>query len=108
MPGRKPHSDDVIALVLRESARAPDRIGEILETHQVPLRTYQHWVRRFGKFDEATIRTIRELELRHDEAKRQLDLLSRDLKTLQEALGKPWRRSPSGGRPSDGPSDTPE
>ncbi len=108
MPSRKPHPDDVIALVLRETARAPDQVARILEAHGVPLRTYQHWVRRFGHLDGTTIRTIRELEGRGDELRREIELQAKDLAVLQEALGKPWRRSPSGGRPSDGPSDTPE
>lgn len=108
MTARQPHTDDVIAAVLREAARAPDNIAEILSRHKIPLRTYQHWVQRFGRLDTTTIRKIRELELQHDELGRRVELLARDLEVIREAMGKPWRRSRSGARPSSGLSETPE
>ena len=108
MPARQPHSDDVIASVLREAARAPGQVAEILARHKVPLRTYQHWVQHFGRFDAATIRKIRQLEARQDELSQRVDLLARDLEVMRVAMGKPWRRSRSGARPSSGPSETPE
>ena len=100
------HEDDLIATVLREAAgREP--VAAILARHGVPLRTYQHWARKLGKLDGATIRRMRESESRIEELERSLRALERDLVLLRDAMGKPWRRWPPGEPPSDGPCEAP-
>ncbi len=101
------HEDDLVATVLREAAgREP--IAAVLARHGVPLRTYQHWARKFGKLDAATIRRMREAESRIEELERSLRALERDLELLREAMGKPWRRWRPGEPPSDGQHEAPE
>ena len=103
---RSIHDDDLIATVLREASGA-EPVARVLARHDVPLRTYQHWVRKFGKLDAVTIRRLRETESRIEELERSLRALERDLALVRDAMGKPWRRWPSGGPPSNGQSDTP-
>ncbi len=101
------HEDDLIAEVLREAAgREP--IATVLARHDVPLRTYQHWARKFGKLDGVTIRRMRESESRIEELERSLRALEKDLELVRDAMGKPWRRWQPGEPPSDGPYEAPE
>lgn len=101
---RSTHEDTQIAQVLREASCA-EPVAQVLARHGVPLRTYQHWVRKFGKLDAATIRRLREAESRIEDLERSLRELERDLALVRDAMGKPWRRWPSGGPPSNGPSE---
>lgn len=104
---RSMHDEALIAQVLREASGA-EPVARVLARHGVPLRTYQHWVRKFGKLDEATIRRLREAESRIEELERSLRALERDLELLRDAMGKPWRRWRPGEPPSSGPCETPE
>ena len=45
---RSIHDDSLIAQVLREASGA-EPVARVLARHGVPLRTYQHWVRKFGQ-----------------------------------------------------------
>jgi len=104
---RMVHGDDLVAAVLREASGA-EPVAQVLARHGVPLRTYQHWVRKFGKLDGVTIRRMREAESRIEELERSLRALERDLELLRDAMGKPWRRWRSGEPPSAGPYEAPE
>jgi hypothetical protein len=101
------HPDSEIVTVLREASGA-EPVAQVLARHGVPLRTYQHWVRKFGKLDGATIRRLRESEARIEELERSLRALERDLELLRDAMGKPWRRWRPGEPPSNGPFEAPE
>ena len=103
---RSIHEDVLVARVLRE-ASGEEPVAAVLARHGVPLRTYQHWIRKFGKLDGVTIRRMREAESRIEELERSQRALERDLELLRDAMGKPWRRWPPGGPPSNGPSETP-
>jgi len=101
------HEDDLVATVLRE-AGGREPVSAVLARHGIPLRTYQHWARKFGKLDGATIRRMREAESRVEELERRMRALERELGVLRDAMGKPWRRWRSGEPPSDGPCEAPE
>ena len=101
------HEDALIATVLREASEG-EPVARVLERHGIPLRTYQHWVRKFGKLDGSSVRRMREAESRIEELERSLRALERDLELVRDAMGKPWRRWRPGAPPSNGPSETPE
>jgi len=103
---RMVHDDDLVATVLHEASGA-EPIGQVLARHGIPLRTYQHWVRKFGRLDGASIHRIREADSRIEELERSRRALERELALLRDAMGKPWRRWPPGEPPSSGPSGTP-
>ena len=101
------HEDELIAKVLREAA-GRETVADVLTRHGVPLRTYQHWVRKFGRLDGTTVRRMREAESRIEELERSVRALEKDLELVRAAMGKPWRRWRTGEPPSDGPYEAPE
>ncbi len=96
----RPHDEETIARILRESHAPGANRAAVLEAAGVPLRTYHRWVRRFGRLDGETIRHIVRLENDCATMDRRVRQLEREMELLQAVVGKPWRRRPPGGPPS--------
>ena len=101
MAGKK-YGDAEIARLLREIGGTGRNIAAELKRQGVPRRTYYNWVQRFGSGDHTTLQRLKQLEREAKLASKRLTQLERENKLLHELLGKPWRRSPPGGRPSGG------
>jgi putative transposase len=102
-PGRKPkeYDDETVYRVLRDAALGDGKLTEILRRHRVPVRTYYNWRGKFGHLDAETIRRMRAIEAECESLREELARARKEAAHLRELLGKPWRRSPPGGPPSN-------
>ena len=108
MPKERTYTDEVIFSVLVEAGGRRGALREVLTRHRVPYRTYYHWRRRYGSLDVRTIAALRVFENECSQLKERTLLLERENGLLRHLLGKPWRRLPPGGQPSDTQSEQPE
>ena len=101
-PG-KSHDEELIARLLRETQQEGIDRERLLAEQGIPLRTYHRWRKRFGRMDGDTIRRIVTLENERASMERRMRQLEREMELLRTVVGKPWRRQPPGGLPSDTP-----
>lgn len=101
-PG-KSHDEELIARLLRCAQEEGANRERLLVAEGVPLRTYHRWRKRFGCMDGDTIRRIVTLENERASTERRMRQLKREMELLRTVVGKPWRRQPPGGLPSDTP-----
>lgn len=95
-------------MVLEAVERGDAPLKDVLDRHGVPQRTYHNWRRRYPANGGDALDTIHALEQEIRSLRRENMQLKEALALQRELLGKPWRRPPPGGRPSDTSSDTPD
>lgn len=98
---RKQSTDvDVFLHLLRHGAVPAGRLSQALKQIGVPRSTYYYWRHRLASEEPSGM--VRRLALETRLLAKQVMQLSQDLDIAKEALGKPWRRWPSGGSQSSG------
>lgn len=77
-------------------------LSNLLRQLGIPRSTFYHLAEQLAELGEDPAEAVLQLLRERKELESRARSLERDLLVVQEAMGKPWRRSPSGERPSDG------
>lgn len=77
-------------------------LSKVLRQHGIPRSTFYDLAAQLAELGEDPAEAVLRLLRERKELESRARSLERDLLVVQEAMGKPWRRSPSGERPSDG------
>jgi transposase-like protein len=68
----------------------------------VARSTFYYWKKQLAKAASSPTSVVRKLQRENRLLSKRVDQLEENLAVAREALGKPWRRWPSGGPPSGG------
>jgi hypothetical protein len=93
---------DVFLHLLRKGGGSSRQLSAALRELGVPRSTYYYWKKQLPSTSASPTGVVRRLQQENRVLTKRVKHLERDLAVAQDALGKPWRRWPPGGPPSDG------
>ena len=88
--------------LLRGDAVSARHVSAALRELGVARSTFYYWKQQIGAASKSPTGVVRRLQQEKRLLAKQTKQLEEDLAIAREALGKPWRRLPPGGPPSDG------
>lgn len=90
--------EQIIGILKEQEAGVP--VAELCRKHGVSDASIYKWKARFGGMDVSEVRRLRSLEDENAKLERMLADAMLDNVALKDLLGKKWRRSLPGGKPS--------
>ena len=100
--GRKNADIDRFLHLLRTNLSWKRGLSTALRELGVARSTFYYWKKELARATSSPTGVVRKLQRENKLLAKRVAQLEEDLAVAREALGKPWRRWPSGGPPSAG------